>query len=54
MKLCQNQTNTSKPDILGSFRKMANLKALFYVVYSYKIVKYFGSVIIWKRINICY
>ena len=30
---------------------MTNLKVLFYVVYSYKLFKYFGSIIIWKSIN---
>ena len=37
----QNQTA-----LLVSFCKMANLKAFFYVAYSYTIFKYLGSIII--------
>ena len=32
-------------------RKMANLKALFYIVYSDNIFKYFSNIIICKGIN---
>ena len=40
-----DQNNKSKPGILDSFCKMANLKVLFYVVYVYTTFKYFGNVI---------
>jgi len=40
-------SNKSTLGILGIFKKMAHsIKALIYVVYSYKIIKYVGSIII--------